>query len=265
MTPSGWFSFPARLGVLGVFGFLGFLGFLIVIGLALHNLPVTGMLQEGLARVAELGAMGPFFYAGLYFAGSVLLLPCFPLTIGAGFLFGFPQGFLIASLSSTIGAVGAFLVGRYFVRTWLTNRLAGDIRFCALDRAITREGWKIVVLARLATMFPYNLVNYAFGLSGIGLLPFVLATWIGRIPITALHTYVGSVSAALTIPSAIPPAMDGVVLAMRPDGAIFATPPDISRIEWGIYGLGWLATFAVTFFIARLAREALTERIAQNV
>ena len=214
---------------------------LAVISWHFQKLPFQKAIQDGLAQIAPLGPISPSAYLGVYILGSVLFLPCFPLTLGAGFLFGFSRGFAIASVSSTIGAITAFVVSRYVARSWLVGRMERNPDFRAIDRAVIREGWKVVFLSRLASILPYNLVNYVFGLTGIPLGRFALATWVGRLPITGLHTYVGSLAADLA--------------------SLDAKWSEVSFWEYGAYFFGWLATLAATFYIFRLARNALKESL----
>jgi uncharacterized membrane protein YdjX (TVP38/TMEM64 family) len=198
-----------------------------------------GFVQDALAAVAGLGVWAPVLYTGLYVAGSVLCLPCFPLTLGAGFVFGLVAGFPLALGASALGALCAFLVGRYLARHRLQERLAADSRFRAIDRAVTRDGWRVVLLVRFGSLFPYNVVNYSFGVTGVPARDFLTATLLGRIPITAAHTYVGSLAKTLAN-------LDGTGRAVSP-------------LEWAVYGFGWLATLAATLYISRLAARALAE------
>ncbi|OQA06643.1 MAG: TVP38/TMEM64 family inner membrane protein YdjZ [bacterium ADurb.Bin374] len=199
--------------------------------------PTRETLEQAQSLFAGTGSVGILYYTALYVIGSVLLQPCFPLTLGAGFLYGFPAGFAIALLASTLGAAAAFLTARYLARDWLARRAETDERFRAVDLAVTRDGWRVVLLLRLASVLPYNLVNYTIGMSGIGLGHFVLATWIGRIPITAVHAYLGSISPRLT--------------------SLGETVQALSPAEIAVYALGWLATLASMVYIGRLARTAL--------
>ncbi len=211
------------------------------LAVSFYDFPVREKLQTILIRIGELGALAPLAYAGFYLLGSVFLLPCFPLTIGAGFIFGFQKGFVIASLSSTIGAAGAFLVSRYIAWELVRDWVEKNEKYSVIDRAVSTAGWKIVILMRFASHIPYNFVNYCFGMTGIGFFQFVLGTWLGRLPITAFHTYVGSFSANM----------------MNAKNEIPTTTP----LAWCLYGIGWVATIAVTVFIVKAAREALNERI----
>jgi len=210
---------------------------LVVVALALLViLPQEDLPSRIAAAFTETGMRGALCYMSVYIIGSVLMQPCFPLTLGAGLLFGFQWGFGIALVASTAGAAAAFLTARYLLRDWLRARMAADARFAAVDRAIAHDGLRVVLLLRLASILPYNLVNYTIGVSGIGLGPFVLATLLGRIPITALHAYLGSIS-------------PGIV-------SLSTATTALSPVEMAIYALGWVATLVAMGYIGRLTRRA---------
>src|SRR6185503_17996305 len=123
--------------------------------------------------------------------GAILFVPGLVLTMVAGALFGVGKGCVVASIGSTLGATGAFLVGRYLFRRRLARRLEETTWFAAIDRQVTADGWKIVGLARLSPLLPYVMLNYAFALTRISLRDYVIASWIGMLPATALYAYLG--------------------------------------------------------------------------
>jgi uncharacterized membrane protein YdjX (TVP38/TMEM64 family) len=151
------------------------------------------------------------------------------------------QGSIIASISATLGATAAFLVGRYFARDWLGRRMGASRRFKALDDAVAQEGWKIVLLTRLSPIFPFTLLNYAFGLTRVPLREYVLATWIGMMPGTVMYVYLGSLAGSLV--------------------TLDQSKRTRSTTEWVLYGVGLLATLLVTLYVTRLARRALTKQL----
>ncbi len=202
---------------------------------------VQQLFRDALAWISGLGPLGPIMFIGLYIVACVFLLPGAILTLGAGAVFGFAQGAMAASVGATLGATCAFLVGRYLARDWVARRVAGNPRFAAMDEAVAREGWKIVLLTRLSPVFPFNVLNYAFGLTRVGLRDYFLASWLGMIPGMFLYVYLGSLAGDL--------ASLGVGNRQRGLG------------EWLLYGLGLVATVVVTVFITRLAREALAKKI----
>jgi uncharacterized membrane protein YdjX (TVP38/TMEM64 family) len=172
----------------------------------------------------------------------VLFLPGWILTLGAGVVYGLTKGSILVSISATLGATAAFLVGRYLAREWVAARIEGNPRFRAIDEAVAREGWKIVLLTRLSPAFPFNLLNYAFGLTRVSLRHYALASWIGMMPGTLMYVYLGSLAGDLASVGA---------------GRGSRTPA-----EWALYAVGLLATVAVTVYVTRIARGALEKRIA---
>ena len=210
--------------------------------LAARALDAPAHLRAALFVIRDLGAWGSVLFVLLYVAATVLFLPGWILTLGAGAVFGLARGAITVSLAATLGATAAFLVGRYLARDAVARRLAAHPRFAAVDAAVAREGWKIVLLTRLSPAFPFNLLNYAFGLTRISLRDYVLASWIGMLPGTVMYVYVGSLAGDL---------------ATLGQGARVRT-----TAEWTLYGIGFLATVAVTVYVTRIARGALARRIA---
>src|SRR5262249_16922094 len=145
------------------------------------------------------------------------------------------------SISSTLGASAAFLLGRTLAREWVQERIARSPKFQALDEAIRRQGFKIVLLVRLSPAFPYNVLNYALGLTQVSFRDFFLASWVGMLPGTVMYCYIGSTLKSLADLAA-------------------------GRIETGVaqrvlFGIGLAATVAVTLLVTRLARQALRQAV----
>jgi len=197
--------------------------------------------RDTLAWISGLGVIAPVIFIVIYILACVLLLPGSILTLGAGIVFGVVKGSIVVSVGSTLGATCAFLVGRYFARGWVSEKIGRNEKFNAIDEAVAREGWKIVLLTRLSPVFPFNLLNYGFGLTKIGLKHYILASWTGMIPGTIMYVYIGSLAGDL--------ASLGTGNRTRTTG------------EWILYGVGLLATLAVTVFVTRLAKRSLAGRI----
>ncbi len=138
-------------------------------------LPVRQYLVAALEWTQGLGAWGPIFVALFYLVGCVFLLPGSVLTLGAGFLFGVPVGLLSAWIGATLGACVAFLVGRTLARDWVALKVSGNPKFEAVDEAVGREGFKIVLLLRLSPVFPFNFLNYALGVTKVSFGRYALA------------------------------------------------------------------------------------------
>lgn len=153
-------------------------------------------LREFQAWVAGLGPVGYLVYTlgygviGVFFPASIL-------TIGAGAIFGVVGGSIVVVIGATIAATLAFILARTVLRQRVEAMAAKNPKFRAVDRAIAREGAKIVVLVRLSAVFPFLFVNYAFGLTGIGLVPYVVATFVGIIPATIAFVWLGAAGAAV--------------------------------------------------------------------
>ena len=217
-------------------------GLVLAVVVAARGLETRALLESALAWITGLGPWGPAIFVLLYVAATVLLLPAVALTLGAGALFGVVWAFVIVTLSATLGAVVAFLVGRYLARDWVARRVAGSARLVAVDEAVAREGWKIVALTRLSPAFPFVLLNYAFSLTRVPLRHYVPATFVGMMPGIALYAYLGSLAGEVAAAAA---------------GSRARTP-----WEWGLYALGFVATLAVAVYVTRLARIALARRVA---
>lgn len=136
----------------------------------------------------------------VYAVGYAIVGTFFPasiLTIGAGALFGVVGGSIVVAVGATGAATLAFLLARTVLRHRVERMVAKNPKFRAVDRAIAREGARIVILVRLAAVFPFLFVNYAFGLTGIGTLPYVVATFIGILPGVIAFVYLGAAGAAV--------------------------------------------------------------------
>jgi uncharacterized membrane protein YdjX (TVP38/TMEM64 family) len=192
------------------------------------------------------GALGIALFAAAYVASAVALLPGAALTLAAGFVYGPLLGTVIVSPVSVVAATCAFLLGRTVARDWIGRRVADQPRFAAVDEAVGRQGFKIVALLRLSPLFPFNLLNYALGLTKVRLRDYVLASWLGMLPGTALYVYLGSLVTNV-----------GDLLT-RP--AAGSQPPAAQWLYWG----GFAATLVVAVLVTHTARQALAQALEQG-
>lgn len=209
------------------------------------------LLRNALQWVNDLGtitlfglslAIAPIAFILIYIVATVAFLPGSLLTLGAGILFGVVQGSIYVFLGATMGATVAFLVGRYLARGWISRRIAGNQKFKAIDKAIGKEGLKIVFLTRLSPIFPFNLLNYGLGVTGVALQDYILGS-VGMIPGTIMYVYIGSLAGSIAT-------IGG------------ASQPDANPIaQWAIRIMGFIATVVVTLYITKIARQALDESI----
>ena len=127
------------------------------------------------------GALAPVVYMLAYTVTPSLFLPGLPLTIVGGILFGPFWGVVYTITSATAGACLAFLISRYVARDWIEKKLKSP-RWSRLDKGVERHGWKIVAFTRLIPIFPFNLLNYAFGLTRIKFVHYAITTFICMLP-----------------------------------------------------------------------------------
>jgi uncharacterized membrane protein YdjX (TVP38/TMEM64 family) len=203
-------------------------------------LPVGEWTVALLARIERLGAWAGVVLAALWIPAALLLVPGSLITLGTGFLLGVGWGMVTVSIGSTLGAVAAFLAGRTLARDRVRAWVAGRPRFRAVDRAVETGGLGIVLLTRLSPLFPYNFLNYAFGLTGVRFRDYLVGSWAGMLPGTLLYVVLGSTAQALA--------------------SLGGGDPGRSAAEWIAFGVGLLATGAVTWIVARRATAILEER-----
>lgn len=159
---------------------------LLLLAAALAGVRAAGVgeyLEEEKLRglIAGYGALAPLVYMAVYTVAPALFLPALPLTIVGGVLFGPFWGVVYTITSATAGACVAFLVSRHAARGFLEKRLTGS-RWRKLDEEVAKNGWKVVAFTRLVPLFPFNLLNYALGLTKIGFVPYAVTTFLCMLP-----------------------------------------------------------------------------------
>ncbi len=212
---------------------------LIALFLAMRFLPIQEWLRNFNTWVAHMGVTGIFIFIGAYAVATVLLAPGSILTIGAGFAFGLWKGFLAVSAGSTLGAALAFLVARFIARRRVEAIAKGNDKFQRIDKAIGKEGVKLIFLLRLSPVIPFNISNYLYGLTSVKFWPYVLVSWIGMIPGTFLYVYIGTASQA-----AVSTAASGAAIKH-------------GWQYWALTSVGLAATVIATILITKIARDAL--------
>jgi uncharacterized membrane protein YdjX (TVP38/TMEM64 family) len=185
----------------------------------------------------ETGALGVAIFFAAYVVSTVAVLPGSILTLALGFAYGPVWGLAIASPASVTGATCAFLLGRTLLRDWAAHKVGGSARARAIEAAVDREGFKLVLLLRLSPLVPFNLLNYVLSLTSVRPGTYVLASFVGMLPGTLLYVYLGSLA----------PAAAELSSAAQGDGAARTT----------LYVIGLLATVAVVVIGTRAARRAL--------
>ena len=203
------------------------------------GLPIREMAESIFGWIQGNPNISWLVFLGVYILATVLLLPGSVLTIGGGWIFGFVEGLVVVSLSSTLAASCSFLIGRYLARAWVEGKISQDSRYRSLDRAIGERGFFVVLLTRLSPLFPYNLLNYAWGISSVRLSHYVLASWMGMIPGTLLYVYLGAAASDI---SQLFSGASGEAVGQ----------------EW-LFIVGLAATAVLVIFIARLATKNLNQ------
>jgi len=169
---------------------------LLVVGLLFFFLsrlfPVVDILADVQQHVMRWGAWSAIWYPILYACCNVLLLPGGVLSVGAGFFFGLWWGFLIALVGNVGGAAISFFISRSLGQQWLKRKLLRNQTLVALEPAIEKEGWKIILLSQLHPLFPTSLLNYLYGLTQIRFRTCMLWVAIGQAPGLFLYSYLGT-------------------------------------------------------------------------
>lgn len=139
------------------------------------------------------GALAPLVYMAGYSIATVLFLPGSVFTLAGGVLFGPWLGALYALIGATIGASAAFLIARYLASGWVARRVGGRLR--RLIEGVEQEGWRFVAFVRLVPVFPFNLLNYALGLTRVSTVQYVLASFLCMAPGALAYAWIGHAGA----------------------------------------------------------------------
>ena len=208
----------------------------LAIGIGFLFLPIREWFLQLEGQVRSLGIAGPVLVAFAYSLMTVLLIPGSALTIGAGTIFGLKLGVLVVIFGANIGAFCSFLLARTFLREKVARWAKSNPKFNSLDRAIGREGFKMVLLSRLSPAFPFTLLNYFLGLTGIRTGSYVLANILGMLPGIFLYVYIGAT------------ARDALAGEMTGGAGLF---------QQSLKYVGLAATIAVVVVVTRVARKAM--------
>jgi uncharacterized membrane protein YdjX (TVP38/TMEM64 family) len=201
--------------------------------------PVISTLQNLCNWIGDLGPVGVFILAVLLAAGSLIFLPASPFVIIAAAVFGFAWGLVGAVTGVALGAASGFLISRRLLRKDISTQFRKHATFCAIDTAIKKEGWKIVILFRLCPI-SFGLANYLCGLTAVQFRGYLFATLLGSLPSTFLFCQLGSAGKA---------GMEALVSGHAGE----------STSELVFLGFSTLATIATIFFIPRFARKAVAK------
>lgn len=209
------------------------------------TLPMEKMLKDFLVWIDKnLGHWGPLVLAVAYIPLTVLAVPASILTLGGGYLFGLTVGFIADSIGSTAGATAAFLVGKTIGRSYVVSKLKDYPQFQAVAIAVQRSGFKIVLLLRLVPLLPFNMLNYLLSVTPVSIGEYILASWIGMMPITFAFVYVGTTIKDLS----------DVTHGWN----------EISTARWILLTIGSVASVVLMVLVTKVARKSLNKALEEN-
>lgn len=222
-----------------------FLLLLAAIAFAFITLPVEKILKDFLLWVKhDLGPWGPLALAVAYIPLTVLAVPASVLTLGGGYLFGLPVGFVADSIGATLGATAAFLLGRTIGRSYVISKLKKYPKFQAVAIAIQRSGFKIVFLLRLVPLLPFNMLNYLLSVTPVHLGEYMLASWVGMMPITFTFVYVGT--------------------TLKDLSDVTHGWAEVSKTRWALMAAGFVISVILMVFTTKVAKASLDKALAEN-
>ncbi|MDX1517110.1 MAG: TVP38/TMEM64 family protein [Woeseiaceae bacterium] len=219
---------------------LGILAVIVAAVLLLRALPVGEWLRGAEQWVDARPVAGALIYLAATITSVVALTPGWIAMALGGLLFGFLPGLALGLVGITIGATAALVAGRTLARRWVERRIAGNERLLALDEAVQDQAFTIVFLTRIALVIPFNMLNYAYGVTRVNTAVYAAATAVGMLPVVALYSYVGSVATDV--------------------GAVLAGEASVDADVWWIAGIAVAAIAMVIFVVRRAVRRALEKR-----
>src|ERR1700741_2228479 len=210
---------------------VGFLLLMLCLGYFL--LPLREWIEALQSWLLGLGLTGVLIFVLMLIVVTFLPAPDWPLPIAAGYVYGF-WAFPLTYASIAFASVLAFLAARYLLRDKIQPLLNRRPKYRKLDRAVAEDGWQVVVLMRLSPIVPFNLQNYALGVTAIPFMQYLTATLIGIAPGIAIYVYFG---------------IFGKGLGNGP-----------SLFDWVLFGLGVLATIILAILVIRKTKPSSPKR-----
>ncbi|KAB2039893.1 hypothetical protein ES319_D02G042300v1 [Gossypium barbadense] len=212
---------------------------------ACFTLPIEAILKDFLLWVEkDLGPWGPLVLAVAYIPLTVLAVPASVLTLGGGYLFGLLLGFISDSIGATVGAGAAFLLGRTIGRSLVVTRLKDYPQFRLVAIAIQRSGFKIILLLRLAPLLPFSMLNYLLSVTPVSLGEYLLASWLGMVPITLALVYVGT--------------------TLKDLSDVTHGWNEFSTARWAFLILGLVVSVVLMICVTKVAKTALDKALAES-
>lgn len=211
---------------------------LVRLGLPVDLSSLQVLIDDMPAKVSAMGALGPAYFYLVYVLAECLALPATPLTLSAGYLFGLPVGFGVTLAAGCTAAGIGFMLSRTVLRPQFEKVAEGNDTFEKINKAVEREGFKIILLLRLTPLLPFALSNYFYGLSKVGFLDFISATFLGFFPGTLALVASASTAQALAAGDAEQP--------------------------WYVYAAGAAVTLAMLKAVTTVAQQAVDEAVQES-
>ena len=209
---------------------------LIAVGVSALFLPVKDWAVASQSWLQTLGWIGPLVFVIAYVLATIFLIPGSALTLVAGAVFGLWIGSITVITGANLGALCAFLLSKTTWHQKAQTWAEGYPKFAALDRAISNNGFRMVLLTRLSPVFPFTLLNYFLGLTSVTTGAYVFGNLIGMLPATFLYVYLGSL-AGETLSGAVTNKVRTAQLILKIAGLV--------------------ATLAVVIYVTRVAKKAI--------
>ncbi|XP_023540135.1 uncharacterized protein LOC111800596 isoform X4 [Cucurbita pepo subsp. pepo] len=215
------------------------------VAFACFTLPVDKILKDFLLWVhQDLGVWGPVVLAIAYIPLTIMAVPASILTLGGGYLFGLPIAIVADSIGATAGAGAAFLIGRTVGKSFVVSKLKDYPQFRSVAIAIHRSGFKIILLLRLVPLLPFNIMNYLLSVTPISLGKYMLASWLGMMPITVALVYVGT--------------------TLKDLSDVTHGWNEFSKSDWAFLVLGLSISVVLIICITKVAKAALDKALAEK-
>jgi uncharacterized membrane protein YdjX (TVP38/TMEM64 family) len=173
----------------------GLVAFMGQLGDSTVDLGVT--LQNVADKIESLGPQGVIYFGIAYTIAEILAIPATPLTAMSGYLFGLIPGTLVVLTSATIAAALSFYIGRGLLRDWAEEIAKKNAKWRAINKAVSKDGFRVVLLLRLSPLLPFALSNYLYALTSIGFKDFIMATFLGFAPGTFGIVYSGTMGRSI--------------------------------------------------------------------
>ena len=208
---------------------------------AVYALPIAGPVQALIEWAQSNRVAGAFVYIGCVILATVLFVPGSGSMMIAGYVFGLGTGTLVSAIAISLGAQCAFLMGRLVAREWVAGKVSGNPRLVAIEAGLREEAFLIVVLTRLSLGIPFNLLNYAYGITSVRAGVHLLATAVGMLIPVAMYVYLGTLA--------------------RDIGQILSGTATPSALGYWVAAAGVIAIVVLTWVMHRAASRALERHL----